>query len=176
MLRSQCRQVSLIAFRGANSDVFADDEDLNRICDEGCLRIVGEIGEIHWLCKAMEISFKTRKLDYFPFIHRYRKESSNPEFTICIWDLPLIDLYGTAVPLPFYVLRGDGFLLLRNDFIRMSDRLNSKNLFVIQPGQCGLSQKKPLLPIYLGPVKSTDPRALRTYLIVLWTKNCAFQG
>lgn len=46
---------------------------------------------------------------------------------------------------------------------------------MVPPGQCGLSEKKLVFPVYFESVLLSDPKAMRTYLIVLPTKTHAFQ-
>lgn len=121
------------------------------------------------------ITFNMWKLDLLPFNNSYSKNGSNSEVNISIWDLPITDLHGIAVHLLFYVLQVNGFLLLGNDIMHKYDLLYTKDLFLILPGQFKLPEKNFIFAVYFELVISTDPKALRTSLMVLPKRTLPFQ-
>lgn len=111
------------------------------ICDEEFSLVLVELDWFVGFVRLWVSRSTCKKIDCPPFIHVYIKKCSNREITISIRDLPITDLHGTAVHLPFYVLQCNCFLLVVNNIILKSDRLNNHNHFVKTPCQCELSEK-----------------------------------
>ena len=120
------------------SDVIPGRIDPNPILDKGCPRSVGGIESAAALAIAMGIDFVVRPLDCPPFLHGFGPKCENPLPVFGIWDLPLSDLNGIEVKIPFYLTLGDGPLLLGNKVISQSDVLGTQNLLVIPPNVCSL--------------------------------------
>lgn len=64
--------------------------------------------------KALGIPLDLEPLDCDPFYHVYGMNCSGAKLTIGIWKLPLVDLDRTQFKLPFYLVKGDGYLLVGN--------------------------------------------------------------
>jgi len=101
---------------------------------------------------------------------------SDAQLTIGIWDLPVVDMEGTVVKIPFYITRGDGVLLLGNEILHKSYQLGPENLLVIPPGVQGISRKELSFTTYCEPTSSSDPEAVRTYLFVVPSKTSSFKS
>ena len=63
------------------------------------------------MCLAMGIDFELEPLDCEPFYHGYGENCSDAEITIGVWRLPLDDLNGNKIDIPFYITKGSGFYL-----------------------------------------------------------------
>ena len=79
------------------------------------------------------------------------------------WVLPIVDVYGTEFPIPFYICEGNGPLLLGNSVIGTSDLLGREHMLVfpancVQPGSPEIH-----LPTYMNGEASL----LRTHLHVV---------
>lgn len=168
--------MSLISAPGAKSDVMRGQEDPNPIIDPGCPRSVGGKESAEALCRAMGLEFKTRKLDCEPFMHGYGKECSEAELVYAIWDLPIKDMTGIEVKIPFFLTRGSGFLLLGNEICHQSYLLGPENMLVIPPMVRRLSQRQTSFETYTDPTASSDSQAVRTYLLVVPSKLSAFKA
>ncbi len=70
-------------------------------------------------------------LDFEPFYHGYGMNCSDAKIAFAKWKLPLFDVNGTPFHMPFYIVQGDGLLLIGNDAMYKSDLLNSKEVLVI---------------------------------------------
>ncbi len=64
------------------------------------------------LCNAFDIHFDLEPLDCDPFYEGYGMKYCEAKLIICIWKLPLADLHGTSLELPFYLVEGDGYVLV----------------------------------------------------------------
>lgn len=53
-------------------------------------------------------------------------------FAVC--DMPIIDTHCCKAMIPFYVVKGDGMLLLGNEFVHHFDLLGQEELLVVPPG------------------------------------------
>ena len=75
----------------------------------------------------MGIELSLRQLDFPPFCHGYEMECIEAELVISIWDLPVSDIHGTRIRIPFYPTKGIGFLLLGNVILLKSRLLGPEN-------------------------------------------------
>ena len=174
-LRRRGKQASLVSHPGATSDINPRIPDPNPIIDPGCPRSVGGIDCAAALCTALNIQFKLRQMDCEPFLHGYGKDCSDAEVTtIGIWDLPVTDMSGTEAKIPFYVTRGDGFLLLGNEIFHRSYQPGPENLLVIPKGVRDLSSRRLTFKTYTEPTMSSDRDAVRTFLLVVLSKTSSF--
>ncbi len=65
-----------------------------------------------------------------------------------MWQLSLTDLLGSSIAIKFYLVEGDGYLLVENDIARESQLLNEENLFIL-PGKADKPLAKDIhLPTY----------------------------
>ena len=144
---------------GANSDFLPHSRDPNPMFDPGCPRSIGGFQSASILCVAMGIEFQLEKLDCQPFYHGFGESCSDAQLTFAIWKLPLIDIYGTSLEIPFYITQGSGLLLLENNVTSKPDILEKENLIVV-PECARLSEKRIVLSTY-------TTKALRTHLFVV---------
>ena len=113
-------------------------------------------------------------MDCEPFLHGYGKDCGDAEVTIGIWDLPVTDMSGTEAKIPFYVTRGDGFLLLGNEILHCSYQLGLENILVVPKGVRDLSSRRLTFKTYTEPTMSSDRDAVRTFLLVVPSKTSSF--
>jgi len=152
--------------QGAMTDISPDVRDPNPIIDTGCPRSVGGIDSAIALSNAMGIEFALSPLDCPPFIHGYGMKCSEPKVTIGVWMIPMTDLNGISFKLPFYIVNGDGVLLLGNDVCSKSNTLNDQNLLIVPPGVGSLSDSRLALPIYNNEQ--------RTHLLIVPAQTSCF--
>jgi len=141
-------QLSLACGRGAESDFCRNAIDPNPIIDTGCPKSVGGINYALLICNSLRIPFELEPLDCEPFYHGYGMECSEAKLVVGIWNLPLSDLHGTEFKLPFYIVKGDGYLLVGNNIAKQSKLMNNQNLIIIPPNTESLSDKELTLPTY----------------------------
>jgi len=142
--------------------------DPNPIIDTGCPKSVGGIESAIALSNAMGIEFSISPLDCAPFLHGYGMECSESKVTIGIWYLPITDLNGTRIKLPFYLVQGDGVLLLGHSITSRSNIMNEEKLLVIPARTAKLSEHRIVLPIYSS--------GERNYLFVVPSQTSAFSS
>ncbi len=92
---------------------------------------------------------------------------SEAKLTIGIWKLPLVDLYGTHFKLKFYLVEGDGYLLVGKKIASKCQIRNDENLLIIPEGTEGISMEKIFISTYL----SHDHR---THLLVVPAQSKCF--
>ncbi len=78
------------------------------------------------MCNALGIHFDLEPLDSDPFYHGYGMKCSEAKLSIGIWKLPLADLHGTRFELPFYLVEGNGYLLVGNAIASKCQILNDE--------------------------------------------------
>lgn len=166
----------MISSPGANSESFPNQLDPNPIIDVGCPRSVGGIASAVTLCHALNIAFRLEPLDCTPFFHGYGRQCSEAQITIGIWNLPVTDTCGISASIPFYITRGDGFLLLGNEILHSSYLEGPRNILRIPPNVRGISKRELLLPTFFEQISTDDPDAGRTYLLVVPSKAASFQS
>lgn len=153
----------MISTPGAYSDIFPAESDPNPILDFGCPRSVGGIRAACRLASAMNLEFELHDLDCDPFFHGYGPKCSERNIVFSIWKLPITDIYGKEVEIPFYICEGDGPLLLGNEVIHPSNYFGERNMLEVPPNVKGISPTRTYLPTYThGP-----PEGLRTHLNVV---------
>ena len=86
---------------------------------------------------------------------------SEAKLTLGIWNLPLSDLLGNPFTIPFYIVDGNGYLLVGNDVLRDACLLNDKHLIIISPEKTSPKRED---PVYLSSYHSSDNR---THLFVV---------
>ncbi len=96
------------------------------------------------------IPFDLEPPDCDPFYHGYEMKCSEAMLTIRIWKLPLVDLYGTHFKLKFYLVEGDGYLLVGNKIASKCQIRNDENLLIIPEGNEGISMEKMVNSTYLS--------------------------
>ena len=129
----------------------------NPILEKGCPRSVGGIWSAVALCLELGIDFELEPLDCEPFYHGYGENCSDAKLTIGVWQLPLVDLNGNKMDIPFYNTKGSGILLLGNELLSKSDILNTQNRMRTPPGTVkGLASEVHLL---LYTTKDAEVRA-----------------
>ena len=144
----------------APSDILTNARDPNPIIDPGCPRSAGGVLSASALCQALGIDMELKPLDCTPFYHGYGENCSDAHIVFAIWELPVSDLYGTELRIPFYVTHGDGVLLLGNNVMSKCDLLGSENILIIPPKLLSSSPKQIYLPVY-------TTSSLRSYLNVV---------
>ena len=100
------------------------------------------------LCNILGITFEIEPLDCQPFYHGYGMQCSEAQLVIGIWKLPMSYLRNTEFYLPFYIVPGDGYLLVGNNIAEKSKVLNDENLLVIPPNTQNLSTEELVLSTY----------------------------
>lgn len=88
----------------------------------------------------------------------------------------MVDLHGHTAQIPFYLTRGDGFLLLGNEILHSSYQNGPENVLHIPSGVCGLSSHDLEFQTYFEPLCDEDPNAGRTYLLVIPAKLPSFRS
>ena len=76
---------------------------------------------------------------------------------------------GTEAKIPFYVTRGDGFLILHRSY-----QLGPENLLFIPKGVRDHSFKRLTFKTYTEPTVSSDRDAVRTFLLAVPSKTSSF--
>ena len=127
------------------------------------------------LCRAMGIDFKLEPLDCQPFWHGYGEKCSDSQLTIGIWRMPITDVNGTQVLIPFYITPGYGILLLGNEICHKSNIMGSENIIIVPRGVRVLSQKELVFKTFAEPVGTEDAGGMRTYLFVVPSKTRFFK-
>lgn len=69
---------------------------------------------------------------------------SEAKLTLGIWNLPLSDLLGNPFTIPFYIVDGNGYLLVGNDVLRDACLLNDKHLIIISPEKTSPKREDPV--------------------------------
>ncbi len=146
--------------------------DPNPLIDTGCGRNVGGIQSAAALCIALNIPLELHPLDCEPFFHGYGTNCSDAKIVFALWNLPLVDLNGTRFDLPFYIVQGDGLLLIGNDAIYKSDLINTKEVLSIPPNVGNLASVQLTLPIYNVEIEGI----VRTFLMVVPSQQKSFSG
>ncbi len=89
--------------------------DPNPTIDTGCPRSGVGTDNALALCQALEIPFELEDLDCEPFYQGYGMQCSEAKLTVGMWYLPLTDLHGTSIRLPFTSsMEMDAYLLGMN--------------------------------------------------------------
>ncbi|PXF46448.1 hypothetical protein BWQ96_03773 [Gracilariopsis chorda] len=133
--------------------------------DIGCPRNVGRVQSPARLASALGIPFKLRELDRDPFFHGYGTEYSYAHLLFAMWDLPVVDILGNEASIPFYIIDGDGLLLLGNEFVHRGNLLGQESLLTIPPvvaGKVGLA-----LQTYNSRLPGDSEDSIRTRLLVI---------
>lgn len=91
-----------------------------------------------------------------------------------MWDLPVTNASETDTQIHFYVMSGDGFILLRNEILQCSYQLGPHDLLVIPKGVRAFSSKILIFKKYAELPTSDDPDAVRTSLFILPSKMSSF--
>ena len=103
----------------------------------------------------MGIDFELEPLDCEPFYHGYGEKCSDAELRIGVRRLPLDDLNGNKIDIPFYITKGSVISLLGNELLSKSDILNTQNRMRTPPGTVKGLASEVHLPIYqLVPPKT----------------------
>lgn len=76
------------------------------------------------------IKISPRPLDCDPFFHDYGIARSEAELLIAMWGMPVTDMYGTEIKIPFYLTKGNSFWLFGNEILHKSRLLGPENAFV----------------------------------------------
>ncbi len=129
--------------------------DPNPILDTGCPRSVGGIQSALALCQALDIPFELENLDCEPFYHGYGMNCSEAKITVGVWRLPLSDLLGNPFTFSFYVVDGDGYLLVGNDVLQKAQLLNDEGLVVISQGGTSTTDNSIYFSSYHSPGNRT---------------------
>lgn len=119
-LHEQEGQLRLVSLPGENPELLPSRSDPNPIIDVECPRSVGGVVAAVAICQSLGIPFELHPLDCEPFYHGYGKKCSEAQLTVGIWHLPVTDINGREALIPFYLTRGDGFLLLGNEILHQS--------------------------------------------------------
>ena len=168
-------QSSFISSRGFHSDIRPGSPDPNPIMDIGCPSSISGVKSAVALSLAMGIDFKLRCLDCEPFYHGYGTNCTDAELAMAIWDMPITDIAGVPIKIPFHVTPGDGPILLGNEILHKSRILGPENLLVIPPGVRALSSREVSLQTYSESISTVDSDAVRTYLLVVPAKTSSLQ-
>ena len=141
-------QMSLASGSGAKSEFCQNVVDPNPILDTGCPKSVGGMQYAVQICNSLQIPFQLESLDCTPFYHGYGMHCSESQLFIGKWRLPMTDLRGNEFHLPFYIVRGNGYLLIGNNIAKKSKIHNSQNLIIIPANTENLSNEELILSTY----------------------------
>ncbi len=128
----------------------------NPIIDTGCSRDVFGIDYAVAMCNAIGIHFDLELLNCDPFYHGYSVKCSEAKLAIRIWNFPLADLHGTVFELPFYLVVGNGYLVVGNVIASKCPILNDESVRIIPEG-IGSSSQRTYLAIIAHTFCSTKP-------------------
>ena len=116
------------------------------------------------LCESLGIQLVLKPLDFEPFYHGFGKNCADPKLVFARWLLPLKYLNGIECELPFYIVKGDGPILIGNCIIAHCNLVGSENLLVI-PKNVGDIKNNELLFATVHTYVDGEPS--RTYLHVV---------
>lgn len=160
----------------ASSDVILLLPDPNPIIDVGCSRSIEGLISAVALCQALEIETDHLPLNRETFLHEFEKHCSNSQVAIGFWKLPSTDINGIKAKIPFYIARGDSFLLLDNEILQNSYLLGPESLIRILAGVWNVSNKDLLVQTYFEPTSFNDSETERKYLLVVPSKLPLFKS
>ena len=141
------KQHSYFSGSGANSDL-TELPNPNPLLDIGCPRSVTDRESAAILCESMDIQLQLQKLDCEPFYHCFGNNCVEGNLVSAKWVLPLKDLNGTSCEIPFYVVKGNGPMLVGNNILADSNLSGQDNLLVIPPQVGTISSVELLFPIF----------------------------
>ncbi len=104
--------------------------------------------------------------------HGYGMNCSDAKIVFALWKSSLVDLNGTRSDMPFYIVQGDGLLLIGTDAMYKSDLLNSKEVLVVPPNVGNLATVQLILPIFNVDIDGV----VRTFLMVVPSQQKSFSG
>ncbi len=119
-----------------------------------------------------DIPLELHLLDCEPFFHVYGMNCSDAKIVFALWKLTLVNINGTRFYIPFYVVQGDGLLLIGNAAMYKSDLLNSKEVLFIPPNAGNLATVQLTLPIYNVDIDGI----VRTFLMGFPSEKKSFSG
>lgn len=116
------------------------------------------------LSESLGIQLKLEKLDCEPFYHCFGDKCVDGNLVFARWMLPIKDLNGNDCNIPFYIVKGNGPILLGNSVLGESNLLGSENLLVVPPKVGNLSNKELVFPVFKT---YQDSVPIRTFLHVV---------
>lgn len=90
--------------------------------------------------------------------------------------MPVTDLIGTKAMISFYVVLGDGLILLGNEVEHKSVRFGPENILFVPADVIGPSEKGLWLPFYNTSISRAHSDAVRAYVMVVPSKLNSFKS
>ena len=150
--------------------------DPNPILDIGCPAASEASKMLKRVARALGIEFLLEPLDCTPFFHGYGSNCSASKLVNGIWRLSVKALNSFEAKFPFYMVPGEGELLLGNEIHHKSIPHGSQNLMIIPPGVGRISNEELFLQTCHVPIKVSDENAVRTILSVAPAQLISFKA